>query len=173
MVELRPVSQKIAFAFVRAHHRHHAVPVGALWQHGVHDDDGRLVGVAVVGRPVARQLDDGLTVEVTRLCTLGTDNACSMLYAAARRAADTKGFRRGLTYITDEEFARSRGASLRAAGYRYLGKTKDKYGWDRPGRPRNSEWIGPKHRFGWGPWPNFDQSEDAFAAAAELEVADA
>ena len=80
-VELRPISQADAFAFVRDHHRHHNVPVGALWWHAAHDDQGALVGVSVVGRPVARMLDDGLTVEVTRMCTLGTDNACSMLYA--------------------------------------------------------------------------------------------
>lgn len=93
MLELRPVYRDEAREFIRAHHRHHGVPVGHLWFHGVHDDAGELVGVAVVGRPVARALDDHLTMEVTRLCTDGTPNACSMLYAAARRAALSKGYR--------------------------------------------------------------------------------
>lgn len=172
-VELCPVTQRDAFAFIREHHRHHDVPVGALWQHGVHDDSGVLVGVAVVGRPVARKIDDGLTVEVTRLCTTGADNACSMLYAAARRTARDKGYRRGLTYITDAEMRQSRGASLRASGYRYLGMTTDRSGWDRDARPRNNEWIGPKHRFGWGAWPKFDQlPEVAFSFVASSGGAD-
>jgi len=87
MPELRPITQKEAFAFIRDHHRHHNVPVGALWHHACHDEDGRLCGVAIVGRPFARKLDDGLSCEVTRLCTDGTFNACSILYAAARRVA--------------------------------------------------------------------------------------
>ena len=66
MLQLRPITRAEADAFIREHHRHHGAPVGALWRQAVHDDAGRLVGVAVVGRPVARALDDGLTVEVTR-----------------------------------------------------------------------------------------------------------
>jgi hypothetical protein len=152
-VELRPIMQPEAFAFVREHHRHHSVPVGALWWHAAHDSFGRLAGVAIVGRPVARLLDDGLTCEVTRLCTNGADNACSLLYGAARRTADNKGYRRGLTYILDEEFQHTRGASLRAAGYVYLGKTGGG-SWDRPSRRRpNNTPDQPKHKFGWGAWP--------------------
>ena len=170
-VELRPVKQKVAFPFIERHHRHHDVPAGALWQHGAHDDDGCLIGVAIVGRPVARMLDEGLTVEVTRLCTLGNDNACSLLYSACRRASDAKGYRRGLTYILESEFAASKGASLRAAGYRYLGRTKDKDGWDRNARRRdNAKWQGPKYRFGWGEWPQWDKSDiDADFAALQVE----
>lgn len=85
MLDVRPVTREEGDRFVREKHRHHGVPVGALWRHAVHDDDGQMV--AVVGRPVARALDDGLTMEVTRLCTDGAPNACSMLYAAARLAA--------------------------------------------------------------------------------------
>lgn len=152
MAELRPIMQSDAFAFVRAHHRHHSVPVGALWWHAAHGDEGELVGVAIVGRPVARRLDDGLTVEVTRLCTVGTDNACSLLYGAARRAAESKGWRRGLTYILDSEFQASRGASCRAAGFVYLGRTKGEQ-WDRPSRRRpNNTPDEIKHKFGWGAW---------------------
>lgn len=148
MLELRPISQADAFAFVREHHRHHGVPVGALWWHACHDDEGVLRGVAVVGRPVARKLDDGLTVEVTRLCTDGAFNACSLLYAAARRVALDKGYRRGLTYILEEED----GGSLRASGWKYLGKT-DGGSWDRPSRARTDKHpICVKHKYGFGAW---------------------
>ena len=115
-VDLRPVTREEARSFIRDHHRHHGVPIGWLWLHGCHSDDGQLAGVAVVGRPVSRELDDGLTMEVTRLATLGTANACSLLYGAARRAAIAKGYRRGLTYILASES----GASLRAAGWHFL-----------------------------------------------------
>lgn len=148
MIDLRPITQKAAFEFVREHHRHHNVPVGALWQHAAHDLDGRLVGVAVVGRPVARKLDDGLTCEVTRLCTLGDDNACSMLYGAAWRAAQAKGFRRILTYILESET----GASLRAAGWELLGTSPGR-SWSVPSRPREDKHpLGPKQRYGKGAW---------------------
>lgn len=81
MLELRLCYRDDARPFIREHHRHHGVPVGFMWAHGVQDGDGVLVGVATVGRPVSRELDDGLTCEVTRLCTLDAPNAfnaCSM-----------------------------------------------------------------------------------------------
>lgn len=148
-MELRPITRDEADAFIRDHHRHHRPPVGALWRHAVHNDDGVTVGVAVVGRPVARALDDGLTVEVTRLCTDGAPNACSMLYGAARRAADAKGYRRGLTYILASE----NGASLRAAGYRLLWTVEGR-SWDCPSRPRTDKHpTDDKVAYGWGAWP--------------------
>jgi len=106
-----------------------------------------------VGRPVARKIDDGLTCEVTRLCTDGTYNACSLLYAAARRVAIDKGFRRGLTYILSSED----GASLRAAGWLFLGKSKGG-SWNRPSRGRvDKHSTEPKYRYGWGAWPEFEK----------------
>lgn len=42
-------------------------------------------GVAIAGQPIARKLDDGLTIEVRRLCTDGTKDACSKLYGACAR----------------------------------------------------------------------------------------
>ena len=79
--------------------------------------NGRLAGVAIVGRPVSRYLDDGLTLEVNRLCTDGTKNACSFLYGAAARAAKVLGYHRIVTYILDTES----GVSLRASGWRVRG----------------------------------------------------
>ena len=150
MIELRPITKKDANDFIRLHHRHHGVPVGALWWQAIHNDTGDLVGVSVTGRPVARALDDGLTCEVTRLCTDGTPNACSMLYAASRRVAEAKGFRRGLTYILDSE----NGASLRAAGWRTLWRVKGR-SWDCPSRPRTDKHpTEDKQAWGWGAWPD-------------------
>ena len=148
MLELRPANFDEARRFIAQHHRHHGVPTGMMWAHGVHDDEGVFVGCATVGRPVARPLDDGLTMEVTRLCTDGAPNACSMLYSAARRAAIAKGFRRGLTYILASED----GASLRAAGWEYLWTVKGR-SWDTPSRPRTDKHpTEDKHAYGWGAW---------------------
>jgi hypothetical protein len=150
MIELRPITRDDAYAFIREKHRHHGVPVGDLWRHAVHDDSGRLVGVAVVGRPVARALDDGLTVEITRLCTDGEPNACSMLYSAARRAAEAKGYRRGLTYVLASED----GASLRAANFEKLWDVRGR-SWSCPSRPRTDKHpTEDKVAYGWGAWPS-------------------
>jgi hypothetical protein len=60
-----PVTFAQAQAFVADWHRHHRPPRGHKFSIGVADPDDVLVGVAIVGRPVARHLDDGLTLEVT------------------------------------------------------------------------------------------------------------
>ena len=111
---LKPISLKEANEFVVQYHRHHSNVVGHKFSIGV-EDSGRLVGVVICGRPVSRLMDDGWTLEVTRLCTDGTANVCSMLYGAARRAAKAMGYRHIITYILDTED----GASLRASGYAY------------------------------------------------------
>ena len=85
MLEVCPVSLKEANAFVAEHHRHHRPTVGHKFSIACTDGE-KIVGVAIIGRPVSRHLDDGWTLEVNRLCTDGTRNACSMLYAAAWRA---------------------------------------------------------------------------------------
>jgi hypothetical protein len=111
------MSLKEANNFVAIHHRHHAplkihkFSIGCC-QHG------SLCGVAIVNRPVSRILDDGLTLEVSRLCTDGTRNACSLLYAAAWRVAKSLGYRRIVTYTLISE----NGASLRAAGWKCAGE---------------------------------------------------
>jgi len=116
MLRLIPVSLREANAFVNEHHRHHKGVTGHKFSIGC-EADGRLAGVAIVGRPVSRYLDDGLTLEVNRLCTTGEKNACSMLYAAAARAAKAMGYRRIITYTLDTED----GASIRAAGWTCAG----------------------------------------------------
>ena len=127
---LQPVTFREACAFIDALHRHHEPPAGCLFCLGV-SEGGQVVGVAIVGRPVSRMLQDGWTAEVTRLATDGTKNACSKLYGAAWRAARAIGYRRLVTYTLPEEG----GASLRAAGWRLLGEAGGG-SWDRKDRPR-------------------------------------
>jgi len=112
MLALVPVSLREANAFVDAHHRHHKPVTGHKFSIGC-KAEGRLVGVVIAGRPVSLYLDDGLTLEVNRLCTNGEKNVCSMLYAAAARAAKAMGYRKIITYTLDTE----PGTSLRAAGW--------------------------------------------------------
>ncbi len=119
-----------ANAFVHQYHRHHIPVVGHVFSIGA-SQDGVIVGVAIVGRPVSRMRDDGVTAEVTRLCTDGTKNACSFLYGAAARAAFALGFKRIGTYI----LATEPGTSLTAAGWRCLGE-RGGGSWSVPSRPR-------------------------------------
>lgn len=131
-LRLVPVDFASAAAFVDANHRHHRRPAGHKFSIGVANDDDELVGVAMVGRPVARKLDDGLTLEVNRTCTDGTRNANSMLYAAAWQAAKALGYRRLITYTQDGES----GASLSAAGWKVVAELPARKGWDTPSRRR-------------------------------------
>lgn len=130
-----PVRFEDACGFVEMWHRHHQPPVGHKFSIGVADEDDRLVGVAIVGRPVARHLDDGMTLEVARTATDGTPNANSMLYGSAWRAAKALGFRRLVTYTQAGES----GSSLRAAGWRVIAERPAKPGWSGPSRPRESK----------------------------------
>lgn len=142
-LELVPISLAEAKAFVDAHHRHHAAPLGHKFSIGVAEGT-TLVGVAIVGRPVARHLDDGETLEITRTATDGTDHACSMLDAAAWRAARAMGYRRLVTYTQAGES----GASLRGAGFRVLAHRPPRRGWWTPSRPRDN--AAPIARTLWG-----------------------
>ena len=132
-MKITPISFAEANAFVALHHRHHKPVPGSKFCVAVSAKD-EVVGVAIVGRPVARHLDDGWTLEVNRCCTDGTRNACSMLYAAAWRAAKALGYTGLITYTMESEG----GASLRGAGWRCLGKatTKPGQGWSVKTRPR-------------------------------------
>jgi hypothetical protein len=130
MLEIVPITLHEAYAFVEEHHRHHGVPRGHKFSLGASNGE-RIVGVAIVGRPVSRNYDDGWTVEVVRLCTDGTRNACSILYAAAWRAAREMGYRRAITYILDTE----KGTSVKAAGWKCIGE-RGGGSWSRGSRPR-------------------------------------
>lgn len=131
-LSITPISFAEACAFVAQHHRHHKPPAGAkLWLAVTSAAGEAVCGVLIAGRPVARALDDGWTLEVTRCCTDGTRNACSKLYAAASRAARALGYRKLLTYTLPEEG----GASLRGAGWRLVGAAGGG-SWNCPSRPR-------------------------------------
>ena len=127
---LQPITYAEACEFVRQYHRHHPPPQGHKFSIAVADTEW-VVGVIMIGRPVARHLDNGRTLEVTRCCTDGTKNAASMLYGAAWRAAKSMGYRRIVTYTLKSE----PGTSLIAAGWRDLYKTSGK-SWNVPSRPR-------------------------------------
>lgn len=143
-MELRPISIRDAMTVVTALHRHLERPTGAkLALSAFHG--GQLVGVALVGRPVSRvtQRREPLTAEVIRVATDGTPNACSFLYARAKRAAQALGFVRVLTKTLPEES----GASLRAVGATFIGMSKGGQ-WDRVNRERAfTEHDQPKMRW--------------------------
>lgn len=134
-----------ACAVVARLHRHHEPPLRGLFALAVVDEFGALRGVAIVGRPVARALDDGWTMEVIRVATDGCDNACSALYGACRRGAIELGYRGGLTYTLASET----GASLRGAGWRLAAEVKGR-DWSCPSRPRTTPNLGDKLRWEWG-----------------------
>lgn len=130
MLTIVPIFQKEAFSFVSSYHRHHRKPVGSVFQIAVSDGE-KIVGVAIVGRPNGRRQQDGFTLEVTRLCTDGTQNACSMLYSACWRTAKGLGYRKLITYILNSE----PGTSLKASGWVLIGE-RGGGSWSVPSRPR-------------------------------------
>lgn len=117
--DLIPLTLRDARRFVAEHHRHNEPPRGHKFSIGL-SVDGELRGVVIASRPVARGHDDGLTVELIRVTTLGDKNACSRLYAAACRAAAAMGYTRAVTYTLADE----PGSSLLASGFRRDGETK-------------------------------------------------
>ena len=134
-LEIVPISFAAANEYVAERHRHHGRVVGCKFCVAVANESG-LCGVAIIGRPVARSLDDGRTLEVNRCCTNGTKNACSMLYATAWRAARALGYRKVVTYVLASEG----GASLRASGYRVVGEVRGR-SWSCPSRPRKDKSV--------------------------------
>lgn len=120
---------RAAREYVNTNHRHHRAPQGGLFAVAC-ELDGKVIGCAIVGKPVARMLNDGRTAEITRLCTDGTRNACSFLYRVCVRVARSMGYERVLTYTLGDES----GASLRGAAFAVTRKT-------RPGPRRRSRWL--------------------------------
>jgi hypothetical protein len=129
-----PCTVEKAREYVEHVHRHHTASTGARICIAVVDDDGNVRGVAMIGRPVARVLDDGWTLEVNRVATDGVENGCSALYGAARRIAGALGYSRLITYTRADE----PGTSLRAAGWTSEGEIRAR-SWDMPGRRRTDK----------------------------------
>lgn len=134
MLKAAAISRKDANAFVDSLHRHHVAAIGDKYRLSAVNNDGQLVGVVQVGRPVARALDDGSTVEVIRCCTDGTRNACSFLYGRAVQVARLLGYRRIITYTLESES----GSSLLASGFKLDGMT-DGGSWSCKSRPRQQK----------------------------------
>lgn len=128
-----PLELKEANAFVERLHRHHKPIYRDKYRLGVENED-KIVGVVQVGRPVNRNLDDGKTLEIVRLCTDGTKNACSFLYSKACRIAKIMGYERMITYTLESE----PGNSLLASGFVLDGITKGG-SWNCPSRPRTQK----------------------------------
>ena len=130
MLRIEPATLKEANAYVTAYHRHNKAVRGCRFCLRVVDDDG-VHGYAIVGRPLARMLQDGVTAEVLRVCTRGKSNAASKLLAACARVWRAMGGGRLITYTRQDEV----GASLRAAGWVVDGATRAE-SWNRAKRAR-------------------------------------
>lgn len=129
-LQLAPIKLTEANQFVEDHHRH-SVPVAGHKFSLAAARGETVVGVAIVGRPINRVLDDGWTLEALRVTTDGTRNACSFLYGASWRAARALGYRRLVTYTRQDE----PGTSLVAAGWKVVGEVQAR-SWHTPSRPR-------------------------------------
>jgi len=146
-LSLKPVSLRVANAYVKEHHRHLSPSRGCRFVTACVDEAGEIHGVIVVEWPSARMLNDGWTGEVTRCATDGTRNACSMLYGAARGACKALGFRRLFTSTLEEEG----GASLRGAGWIPIYQSAGGE-WSRPSRSRKLA-ESPGRKLVWSAWP--------------------
>jgi len=142
-----PISIREANQFIENFHRHNKPTNGGKFSIGACFGD-ELVGVAIVGRPVARMLDDGVTGEVTRVCVVdhAPKNTCSFLYGRCWRIWQQMGGTRMITYTLQEES----GSSLRGAGWKIVGEVKpEKSGWDRANRKRDWQPIYGQLKFRW------------------------
>lgn len=128
-----PLKQSEANEFIACHHRHHKPTQGDKFRVGC-EVKGRLCGVVVVGRPVARNLDDGKTLEVTRMCSDGTPNVCTFLYGKAIQISKLLGYQRLITYTLESE----PGSSLKASGFSFVRTTRGGT-WSTPSRPRKDK----------------------------------
>ena len=112
-MRIAPCTYRDAAEFVNQNHRHHNASIGCKFCISVIDDNNQLCGVAICGRPVSRHLDNGEILEINRVCTDGTYNACSMLYGACCRIAKEMGYMKVITYTLESE----NGASLKASNF--------------------------------------------------------
>jgi hypothetical protein len=138
-----PLHLREANQFVAQHHRHNNPTVGGKFALGV-AKDGKLVGVAIAGRPVCRRLDDGTTLEILRVATDGTPNVCSFLYSRCAKIARLMGYSKVITYTLESEG----GASLRAVGAKPIGPLES-HEWSNPARPRKSRQVYHEPKYRW------------------------
>ena len=117
MLRIKPLHLREANEYVKKYHRHNLPVVGGKFAVGCYDNN-RLCGVAICGRPTARNADNGTTLEIYRNCTDGTKNACSKLYGACVRIGKEMGYEKIITYILESE----NGASVKASNFICEGK---------------------------------------------------
>ena len=115
---IQPVAFQAARAFVNHHHVHCSAPV--TWRFAASIFNGNtMLGVALVGNPVARALCGRGTLEVNRLCIRRNLpqalawNAASQLLGWCAKEAQRQGSNHIITYTRVDE----QGVSLRAAGW--------------------------------------------------------
>lgn len=126
-----PMELKDAQNYINTYHRHHQAAHRDKFRIAAMED-GKIVGVVQVGRPVSRVLDDSNTLEVLRLCSDGTKNVCSFLYSKAAKVAKEMGYKKIITYILESE----PGTSLKATGWRCEATHVGGSDWNVPSRPR-------------------------------------
>lgn len=137
-LEIVPITLRAANVFVKEHHRHHPQVRGCKFCLALLNDK-ELHGVVIAGRPLSRHLDDGFTLEITRLCTDGIKNGCSKLYSRTFKIGSLMGYKRVITYTLKSES----GVSLRASGWTAVGSSRG-LSWNSKGRPRSKHSLGPK-----------------------------
>jgi hypothetical protein len=141
--EVLQITLKEAQTFINTFHRHHKQPQGHRFSLGLFVAN-QLVGVIVAGRPVARLNDNGSTLEITRCCVLeGFKNGITILCGRVYQTAKLWGYKQVITYTLESE----NGVSMKAAGFRCIGKTKGG-SWNSPNRKRNDKHpIIPKYKW--------------------------
>ena len=135
MLKIVSLELKKANEFVALHHRHHKPVQGHRFSIGCVDNEGVLRGACIVGRPVARAINPTEVLEVTRLVTDGTFNACSILYGAAARAGKAIGYKKIQTYILEDEL----GTTLKASGWTMVAMTQGGLWSHTDGKPRRTD----------------------------------
>ena len=109
---IQKIELSVANEYVKRYHRHHNKVVGHKFSIGVYYKT-ILVGVAICGRPVSRRLDNSKTLEIYRICTVGTKNAVSKLCSYVIKYAKLKGYEKVITYT----FMSENGSSLKASNF--------------------------------------------------------
>ncbi len=147
-MKIVPLILREANDFVEQWHRHSARTSndGGKFAIGL-EHDGQLVGVAIVGRPIARLLHEEGAAELLRLCTspAAPKGAGSKLYARARRIWQLMGGTKFHTYTWADES----GASMRGAGLKTPAAVVEGEQWDREARPRKRRAVYDERKVRW------------------------
>lgn len=153
-----PLHLRQANEFVKLHHRHNKPTVSHKFSIGV-EKDGKLIGVAITGRPIARLLDDGNTLEINRVCVIDDQpNACSKLLARSKRIGQLMGYRRIVTYTLKRESQ----SSLKAVGAR-IGADVKPSNWLTHPKAKGHQPVYDEPKFRWELLPPVSESKSDHA----------